>query len=75
LDSAQALLLAQGKLQHVDTTIEAGTLAVFDLTGLGLGLANLATDGTLRAQRLFTWAADLAQSSDETPTHSSLESQ
>jgi tRNA pseudouridine55 synthase len=70
LDSAQALLLAQGKLQHVDMTIEAGTLAVFDQAGVALGLANLATDGTLRAQRLFTWAAALAAP----PTGSNLES-
>jgi tRNA pseudouridine55 synthase len=75
LDSAQALLLAQGKLQHVDTTIKAGTLAVFDQADLALGLANLAMDGTLRAQRLFTWASDLAQSSAAPTTHSSLESQ
>lgn len=60
LDSTQALLLAQGKPQRVETAVAAGTLAVFDQAGRALGLANLAMDGTLRAQRLFTWAAALA---------------
>ena len=60
LDPGQALLLAQGKPQQVDSVAAAGTLAVFDQVGRALGLANLGADGTLRAQRLFTWTAAIA---------------
>ena len=63
LDPAQALLLAQGKSQHIGNCDAIGTLAVFDQAGRALGLARRDTDGTLRAQRLFTWAAALAETS------------
>ncbi len=35
---------------------DATTVALYDATGRALGLGALSTDGTLRAQRLFTWA-------------------
>lgn len=60
LNPAQALVLAQGKPQQAHTAAAVGTVAVFDQAGRALGLANLAADGMLRAQRLFTWAADIA---------------
>jgi tRNA pseudouridine55 synthase len=75
VDPAQALLLAQGKPQHVDSAAGVGTLAVYDQAGRALGLASLAADGTLRAQRLFTWAAELAQSSAIASAGSDVESQ
>ncbi len=36
---------------------EATTVALYDAAGRALGLGALSADGTLRAQRLFTWAA------------------
>ena len=74
LDFVQSVLLAQGKPQHVDTATAAGTLAVFDQAGHALGLANLAADGTLRAQRLFIWTAALAQSAGAPSSQSAVES-
>jgi tRNA pseudouridine55 synthase len=62
LDTAQAVLLAQGKTQHIVNSDVIGTLAVFDQAGRALGLARRDADGILRAQRLFTWAAALAES-------------
>ena len=37
-------------------TADATTVALYDATGRTLGLGALSADGTLRAQRLFTWA-------------------
>ena len=39
---------------------DATTVALYDATGRALGLGALSVDGTLRAQRLFTWATQQA---------------
>lgn len=49
--------LIQGRLSP--SPAEATTVALHDTRGRALGLGALAADGTLRAQRMFTWAAQL----------------
>jgi len=56
VDPAQARRLGQG--QHVDGDFRPrGGVAMFDLSGRALGLGEVGQDGSLRPQRLFSWAA------------------
>jgi tRNA pseudouridine55 synthase len=68
LDAEQAQRLGQGQrtwvqpeqialIQRRLSATDATTIALYDATGRALGLGALAADGTLRAQRLFVWAA------------------
>ena len=69
LDAEQAQRLGQGqptwikpeqctlvKRSQPQSTFDATTVAILDVTGRALGLGALSIDGMLRAQRLFTWA-------------------
>ena len=70
LDAEQAQRLGRGQPSWVKpeqcesirggselSAFDATTVALYDATGRALGLGALSVDGTLRAQRLFTWAA------------------
>ena len=57
---AQAQRLGQGQSINGDFR-PAGSVALFDGSGRALGLGEVDSDGRLRPQRLFTWAAALGQ--------------
>ena len=57
---AQAQRLGQGQSINGDLR-PAGSVALFDGSGRALGLGEVDSDGRLRPQRLFTWAAALGQ--------------
>jgi tRNA pseudouridine55 synthase len=57
LDSAQSLALGRGQAVQLEPADARKEVNAVDSTGRSLGLAELGTDGLLRAKRLFRWAA------------------
>ena len=56
LAPAQALNLGHGRVVDLHEAAPTGDVHVLDSTGRSLGLAEIGTDGRLRAKRLFRWA-------------------
>jgi tRNA pseudouridine55 synthase len=62
---AQAFRLARGQTV-AGASSTPGNVALYDEAGRALGLGEVDGQGTLRPQRLFTWAAALGQPSPDT---------
>lgn len=62
----QAVRLARGQGLRGPFSPE-GSVALYDAAGRALGLGEVQADGSLRPQRLFTWAAELGQPGGAVP--------